>query len=287
KLIEAAKAAIFEDPDAAQKEMEDLANYFGHPDIYRELLRVYRVRNITGGSVLGTTNELWEATHDASDPILWSSIQASIGTIRDWDSSPLPVRVIDAVWSAQGVSDRKVGHKIAEVYSGKNRFDEASAVLLKLLANGDISDETLALSIDELRKAKRWEEVIRLLKDYGESKGVGDKVLERWAHLLVDRPQLSSHVPLSDTALARLSKTSLLTAVRLYHALDNNEKADRLLEEALKDAVSVGPSHIATETAAVYDALGRFDEFEKAVKARWPEDDAKSFLSHVRRFRFR
>lgn len=279
KLVEGAKAALFEDPDAAQKEMEDLASYFGHPDIYRELLRLYRARNITGKSVLGTATALWEATRDANDPILWSAIQANLGTIRSWDSSSLPVPAIDAVWSAQGASDRKVGHKITELYSGKGRFDEASAVLLKLLANGDISDETLALSIDELRKAKRWEDEIRLLKDYGESKGVGDKVLERWAQLLVDRPQLASQVPLSEADLARLSKTSLSTAFRLYQALDNNEKATRLLEDALQEAVEKGPSRIAEEVAAVYDKLGRLNEFANAIKARWPKKLADEFLS--------
>lgn len=283
KLVDAAKAAFFDDPDAAQKEMEDLASYFGHPDIYRELLRLYRARNITGKSVLGTANALWEATHDTSDPILWSAIQANVGTIYYWESSPLPVRTIEAVWSAQGASDRKVGHKIAELYSGKDRLDEASAVVLKLLANGDVSDETLARSIDVLRKAKRWEEAIRLLKDYGESKGVGDKVLERWAQLLVDRPQLSSHVPLSEAALARLSKTSPLTAFRLYRALNDNEKATLLLDDALQEAVKEGPSSIAAEMAAVYDELGRFSEFENAVKAQYPKEHVDDFLSHVRR----
>ena len=290
KLVEAAKAAIFENPDVAQKEMEDLASYFGHPDIYRELLRLYRARNITGKSALGIANALWEATHDASDPLLWSSIQANVGTINRWDSGPLPVRAIDAVWSAQGASDRKVGHKIAELYSGNRRFDEASAVLLKLLANGEVSEETLALSIDELRKAKRWEEAIPLLKDYGESKGAGDKVLERWAQLLVDRPQLSSEVPLSEAALARLSKTSPLTTFHLYRALATKKGRFGLLEDALQEAVRQGPSSIAAEVASVYDELGRFNEFENAVKARWSQGRGDDFLPHVRhdmRRRFR
>src|ERR1700735_64795 len=83
-LIEAAWEKLRYDPDAAVKDMEELAGFFGHPENYRELLRFYQVRNIGGVQALRRAQSLWEMTGDANDSVLWQAILRSFEVLPRW-----------------------------------------------------------------------------------------------------------------------------------------------------------------------------------------------------------
>ena len=53
---------IWQDPEAALKEVEELAESFGHPENYRALLRFYEVRNVSGPQIFKRAQRLWENT---------------------------------------------------------------------------------------------------------------------------------------------------------------------------------------------------------------------------------
>ena len=107
KLIQQAKEKIWENPEAALKEVEELAESFGHPENYRALLRFYEVRNVGGTPVLKRAQRLWELTRDSSDPTLWQVLLGTFEPRERWrpgkEWSP-DMDFVQAVWRDAGKS---------------------------------------------------------------------------------------------------------------------------------------------------------------------------------------
>ncbi|NMQ19056.1 hypothetical protein E4P82_07460 [Candidatus Competibacter phosphatis] len=69
-LFQAARDKIWTDPETATKEVEQLAEFYGRPEGFRELLQFYIIRNMLDENALKVAQRYWELTNDAKEPSL-------------------------------------------------------------------------------------------------------------------------------------------------------------------------------------------------------------------------
>jgi MinD-like ATPase involved in chromosome partitioning or flagellar assembly len=277
-LIAKAKERMWDTPDAAVKEMEALAESFGHPEIYRELLRFYLVRNVSHISILKRSQRLWELTGDSYDPKLWQALSQSF----DPDVLYPRARVgwspnldfVRAVWQASGHKDPQFALKLAHTFSMEDRDSAAADILLDVMKSFDATALIASRCISYLEFANRSSEADSLIQQLKAKLQAEPRFLEAWArHLLKPNTKdLASITELTSSPLAEaLIKINSSLAARIYYKAGNKDYATELATSALHGLLRGEYSSVdLIEIAEFYFEVGTLDEFEKITDKKVP-----------------
>jgi hypothetical protein len=277
KLIQLAREKMWNNPEAALKEVEELAESFGHPETYRELLRFYEVRNVRGAPVLKRAQRLWELTRDSKDVVLWQVLQKCFDSDEEWDNddewSPA-MEFVETVWRDAGHRDVEFGKRIAGAYNNQGDQEARAAdVLLEIIDSSGPDAQLVADCIGYLDASDRSNEANRLIQGL-KVKLFGDSIfLGAWAkHALMDK---------NKDELAELTQTPIKEhlagirpslAAQVFFKNGLIKEASAIADRALRDLRERGPrSEIdANDAAELFHGLGRWDDFEKALEGRFP-----------------
>jgi MinD-like ATPase involved in chromosome partitioning or flagellar assembly/tetratricopeptide (TPR) repeat protein len=165
RLITMAKDKIWDDADAATKQMEEIAQTYITPQSLMELLRFYVLRTISGSKVLRTAQKYWEITGDAHAPILHVVVKSNFEMqprwkTREWDSD---IRFIEEVWQSSKDLDLGLGNALAETCYDKSNYDAALRIYRQLL------DLNVDVSLDPFKYIPgRYISLLRMYKMVGE-----------------------------------------------------------------------------------------------------------------------
>lgn len=268
-LVQQAKDKIWQDPEGALKEVEELAESFGHPENYRALLRFYAVRNVHGITAFRRAQHLWELTRDASDPELWQVIRRSfdwseLGRDPEWAPS---LEFVEAVWRDAGGRQQETGLKLAQAYRVIADPSRGADILLEMLAGGEAGEpaELVARCIEFLHDARRRKEADDLIRAT-KSKLSGEPIfVEAWArHALhsSDDNQLTEIV----RSRSLLESIAPVVAARVFYRLglkdDANQVANRLFAEARTRPYD---HQLVRDVGQLFTVLDRLDEFEESM----------------------
>jgi hypothetical protein len=286
KLIQQAKDKIFEEPDIALKEVEELAESFGHPKVYRELLRFYEVRNITGTPALKRAQRLWEITRDSQDPILWQALSRAFEPKPRWQRgrewSP-NLDFVEAVWRDAGKRDRKFGMKLVEAYEGEDRGPRGADVLLEIIKTSEPTAQIVSRCIALLDASNRGAEANMLIQQFKADLASEPDFVETWARhaLRGKRPDQLSELTQSPVMHA-LRRIHPLIAAQVFFGAGLIEEANAIADQALQE-VSPGPltRDDIYQMGEIFHAIGRWEDLERIVAARFsPEtlDDLRRRL---------
>ncbi len=289
-LIQKAWEKLRSDPDGAVKDMEELAESFGDPESYRELLRFYQVRNVSGALILKRAQRLWELTQNSSDPILWHAIARSFDAQPRWRRegqwSP-NLDFVHAVWRDAGGKNPALAMKLADAYYYEDLESLAGDVLLEVIKSSEPTAPVVARCITLLDAAKRTQESEALIEQFkGRFAGVPDFAAV-WARRAIRTKD--------ETALSELTKSpsveNLRPAVRalVYFKAGLMEEAVSAAESVLTDLHDRNVSGWELEELSVYfHSIGRAEEFESVVAEEYPEYTAREQRDRLRpRFRRR
>jgi hypothetical protein len=275
-LIQQAKQKIWEDPQAAVKEMEQLAESFGHPEHYRELLRFYVVRNISGPLILRRAQRLWELTRDSSDPVLWHAVRGGFDPKPQWQREKEWSRSLDfvrAVWRDAGNKDPEFGVKVAEAYDDDDRESLAADILLEIIGTSGPTAPIVSRCIGLLDAAERDKEADALIQGLKAKLADEPPFTEAWArHALRGKTKDALFELTQPPFVDNLRSIPPYIAVRVYLRSGMKEEAsasaDAVLQEIKERRFS--PPLLA-EIGEVFQAVGRWEEFEEAVGQRDPD----------------
>ena len=275
KLIAQAKEKIWENPEAALKEVEELAESFGHPENYRALLRFYEVRNVGGTPVLRRAQRLWELTRNSNDPTLWQVLLRAFEPRERWRSkewSP-DMGFVEAVWRDAGKRNPEFGVKIAEVFNQEDHESRAADILLEIIKTSEATGDIVARCIAFLDTSKRVFEVNGLIQEC-KPRLVGDpRFVEAWArHILRDPNKGALAELLQPPVRETLTTIRPYIAAQVFFRAGLMEDAGQMADRALVDFRERGPrsEQELREAAELFQALERWDEFEKLVGGRYP-----------------
>jgi len=153
-LVQQAKIRMWDDPEAALLEMEELTESFSHPDIYRALFQFYRVRNVQGIPALKKAQRYWQISQDNQNLWVWAVIQNSFKPVYRWEKEWSPdLDFIAAVWRDAGAYDEKVGRRLAESHSSQDENSKAADIFLEILTSS--TEPTVKIVVDYLKALQR------------------------------------------------------------------------------------------------------------------------------------
>lgn len=274
KLITQAKMKIWDDAEAALKEVEELAESFGHPEIYRELLRFYEVRNIRGPLALRRAQRLWELTMDSHDAVVWEVVQKSFKPRERWrakqDWRP-NMEFLVAVWRDAGEREIDFAQKLADAYVASDRESKAADILLEVIKKNGPSVTTVSRCIELLDVAKRQADADRLIQEMKTELGGEAIFIDAWGkhRLRTEGAEIDEEL-LEPPTIDLLTGVNPGTAARVYLRAGITEQAQALADAILRKFAREPPSsgQEAYELGELFGAIGRWDEFEEALGPR-------------------
>ena len=274
-LVQQAKEKVWVDADAAVKEVEELAASFGHPEIYRELLRFYEVRNVGGIRTLKRAQGLWELSGKSDDPTLWKAVIRGFETLtiryrRSQEWSP-NLDFIRAVWQDAGRRDPAFALKIAESYHWDDRESLAADVLLEVIRSSEPNGEIVSRCIAYLDVAKRAKEADALIQQFKAELGNNAEFVAAWArHALRDESKDSVSALIQAPMIQKLNPTLAIQVYSRAGLLDEAAAiAPLALEEVAKRRLSTG---MLFELGEVFQAMGAWEDFEDVVDQSYPDE---------------
>jgi MinD-like ATPase involved in chromosome partitioning or flagellar assembly len=251
--IAEAVAQLIDSPDVAESRIEALARSCHHPEAYRALLRIYRVRNSPLLKKLDAAYGFWKITGDAGHPLLWDSIKDYRGkgvtspkVNYSWRGR---LEAVEAIWRARGREDSRLAIELADSY---RRLDLGRRAIDVLLQNASFVGTPSAAAVADLVHLLdldgQHERASELVAQFKERLASSPAFLEAWAkralqsedyeelRTVVDDPQFKLEVvEASSPALAaRLSlfKTGDEVAARQY--LDRVRLQDKRADELVQ-----------------------------------------------------
>ena len=276
-LVQQAKARMWDDPEAALLEMEELTESFGHPAIYRALFQFYRVRNVQGIPALKKAQRYWQISQDNQNTWVWEVIQNSFDPVARWKKEWLPdLDFIDAVWRDVGAYDEKVGRRLAESYSYHDQYFKAADVFLEILGSSDEpTAKIVADCVKALQRAERYSEAEAIINKYRLVFAQNSEFIEAWANFALETKHDDFLNELATSAFIRiLEETDSPLPIALLDAVGDHGLANVWAEKYLlsKDfSKGVGFSEI-TKIAKSFVKYGKWEFFEKFVSHKLPEE---------------
>jgi MinD-like ATPase involved in chromosome partitioning or flagellar assembly len=274
-LIEKAWEKLRYDPDAAIKEMEELAESFAHPENYRELLRFYRARNADPTLILRRAQRLWEITRDSGDSYLWEVIAKYFEPKppyhpRDKDWRP-DLSFIRAVWRDAGGKDSKLGAKLAEAYSFEDEDSVAADVLHDIMETSGPTPALVARSIFMLDFAKRTDESEALIENFKNAFSADSEFANAWArHALKSRNKVALTEITKSPAIEKLRPA---TMGQVYFSAGMADRAIPIADSMLRDVRQGDASRREfDEIGKFFSEIDRWDDFEKTVIDKYPRE---------------
>lgn len=281
-LIDVAKEKIWEDPEAALKEVEELAESFGHPETYRALLRFYDVRNVSGPQALKRSQRLWEITNDPNDPLLWITLKRTFDpgprfTKQEWAPN---LDFVEAVWRSAGNSDPDFGMKLARAWDNEDNDSRAADICLEILRTSEPTSDVVAPCIQWLDVSDRSSEAELIINEVKNKLYDEPDFLEAWArHALRSKNKDGFDELIIHPTIDILRNSSPSVAARIYLRSGSTEEANEFAAEALRDVAMRGPASRTElrEMAELFRELDRWDDFEK-IASEFPSP----WLSEIR-----
>ena len=290
-LVENAWEKLRHDPDAAVKDMEEYAESFGHPEVTRELIRFYQVRNAPAASILRRAQRLWEITDESNDPYLWSVVnryfepttpyQRSVS--KEWKPN---LDFVRSLWQGAGNREPKFGLKLAEAYNLEDKESAAADVLLDVIKTSGPLAAAVSRAIFMLDYAKRTDEAQDLVNHHKATLLDEAEFANAWArHALREKDKAGATELANLQVIAKLRPT---VAALIYIFAGVPDKAASLVQPILSE---ISERQVSTrdleELGVFFRDIGKWDEFESIIERNYPGEVVRGMRERLPRGRRR
>jgi MinD-like ATPase involved in chromosome partitioning or flagellar assembly len=255
-IITKLRERLLESPESVERDLEELALIYGHPNAYKELLLFYRLRNNTSDKALRQAQTYWEiGGRDGQDPLLWFFVNLgeSLGERGQKTWKP-DLNFLASVWRGAGKKNPEFASKLAKELKQENSLKEAARILSEAVQNDDVPLSILLEAINAFGESGETNQVCQLVERFKVRYGTSPEFLEVWARLALNK-KLSSDIKVltEQTPLSILKLNKPQWAVRLLMAAGRQE-------EAFKEAVTLLDG--CTEVSEFYRVYTLFNSQE-------------------------
>jgi hypothetical protein len=282
--IEQAKSALFNDPDGAERELENLAELSGRPEAYRALLQLYYVRNTGNGQkVLSAAQRLWRLTGDSAEALIYDAVRQHFKVFYAWTKDKSPsLTFVEDVWKRSGAADIELGMKLASSYENMREYDRVEEILLQITENPGVDDKTLARAVSMLTRAQKLDVAEALIGRVREEHPDSTEILLAWAELWLSMKS-PSRVPMKLLQdLEQVAHKDPGVALELASRAGEVSLAEKIADRVLEEGLRRGPSEVLEKVGAWFYAHGRREEFRERIAGRLGRDE-QMFLGYVER----
>lgn len=285
-MLAKAREKIWENPTEAVKEVEELAESFGHPDTYRELLRFYEVRNIKGPAALRRAQRLWEISrYYSSDEILWNALASNFPPRtarwqREGDRFEPRLDFVEAVWRDGGKRDPQYGLRLIDYYDEEaDNHAQAISILTEMVDNDVVNSEVIAKGVNILRRAGEQERARSLIERFRNAFAQDRNFITAWAkfaHRYKDTEYVRTLLQPPLVELLQLSDpmTALLIMVSVGLKTEAVNLAERSLSGRRAREYFRNP-HDVEEIFQAFTSIGLDKEISRILTDILPNDEIK------------
>ena len=282
-LVQEAMANAFDDPDRAQRNLETLAADYPHPEAFRALLKLYRLRKEDSEKIVRTATRCWALT-GLTDDFLWQLIREHLSDVESPEDIPECLHFIEAIWRAQGAKDGPVLVDLVDSYEDADQEERAVELIVEFLSHNSPSADLLDVYLRVLRTLERPTDALAVIQEYKGQYAKDPKFIKAWAQtVLAEENRGGAEELLSLENLHGLKSESPVLFARLLALSGKQSDLESFLTATLQGALaSSRPTGLLFEVGEFFHSLGRGEEFDAKVKQRFPTRLAEDFLSDVR-----
>ncbi|MBZ5618264.1 MAG: AAA family ATPase [Acidobacteriia bacterium] len=190
-LVRDALGRSFDDPSAAEKDLQVLIDYSGHVEAYRGLLNLYRERR--PGEALRTAEALWRAGGGVHDAVSWYVVQKWFpGMSKNYrvqraGKLSIELDIVAEMWRSAGANDVEVGLELAEAFASGKDFKAAAGILQRLLENaGSVPQEALVVRyLQLLLQSSDLQAAVFAVEQYGHAFRESADFLREMARVII------------------------------------------------------------------------------------------------------
>lgn len=268
RIVKEVVDRLLDDPEGVQQDLEEVAVSYPHPEAYRALLKVHRLRGAKDDAVLRAASRLWEITGKPEEPILWEAVRKRFTPFYSWMDRPCSLEFVEAVWRAAGATDTEVGVKLSQSYSNLREKKRAAALLREILGKGEPTEAAVAAYLDLLSGFKSWLAASELIERVKSSLNESAKFHTAWAKVLLakgDRQEILAGLRTGEPNVNIIRGHDPVTYVSLVLTAGIPGQPPRaFLSEYLRKQ---GPSEEVFEIGDLFRKAGRAVEFEEEARA--------------------
>jgi hypothetical protein len=294
-LVAGALQKAFDAPDSAEKDLQAIVAYYPHPEAYRALLKLYRLRR-DGEGVLRAAWRLSELTAATDEPIMWEAVRdhfvrVSKSRREGWDQRnkplPCPREFIEAVWRAAGANDVPVGLELAQSFTAVQQAARAATVLHTLLNTKGLDEAVVVRYLSTLTGLKRWQEGLELIESAKSSLEGSSEFAVAWAEFVLAEGNPLEAARFLDTdqrvVFDRIREEAPSTAARILLAAGRLKDAEPILDSLFEHGLTAG-THQIYQVGQTFAEAGRREDFEKRLRSRLGDQEAERILQELRHF---
>lgn len=284
-LIQQARDKMWSDPDGAVKTMEELAESFGHPHVYRELLHFYQVRNIGDERALKLAQRYWEFMRNANDEFLWRIVRPGLKQLPpSWGRKWVPDwEFVVSIWRAAGQREAAFALELADFYNKAQSTARLADMVLEAIQAAPPSAPLLAKAIRLLDQCERADEADALIETWQIVGTHEPQLLDTWAdHILRFNQREQARRLVAQSNFEILERDKLASVLTLLEMAGENDRAARFADEALEAALK-------NRDMSDLHSIGRWfiqnrskTEFEEKIRGRLPDGMAEDVIRRLR-----
>lgn len=291
-LVHEALMKSFDDPAAAEKDLRALSDYTGHPDTYKALLKLYRLKG-DGVQVLRTAESLWQVGVGVVDPTCWKMVREYFpkqskrhrqDSERKDKQPPFNRDCIAAIWRSDGAHDVEVGLELAESYRTAKDLAKASRVCRELFDNGERQEAVVVPYLESLIRTDDFGGALTVIETVKRTLNKSVDFLRAWATVLLrigDPAVIADFIDSKDPGADFLKERGYEAYLELLVKVNRPSEVEKLLGEHLADALRQGgPSQSLFELGRLFDRHGLWRRFDDGVRSAFSREDAEEFLKH-------
>ncbi|UHC16549.1 AAA family ATPase [Methylobacterium currus] len=274
-IIERALRNIIDFPDQSQKEIENLAYSFNAPEAFRELVKVYRLRNVSGEQMLSAAYRLWLFRQESDLSLLNSCIASSFREVYRWSSKDRNVNLdfIEDVWMRADNPSTKVAIDLAKSFNNFDEKERALEILRKAFVAHESDDAVFVQLLKQMTMLEKFQEGRSLVDNNLDKVLSSPSLLTAWAKLELKNPDGELPPPLTKAdALYVLEEAGEIeTFVRLLSRSGRAVEARARAEALLMRAITTGNAEAIFESGKLLSENGRASELSMMLRRRFDE----------------
>lgn len=183
-IIERALENLLSAPDEAQQELESLVEAFDVPNAARQLLRVYRLRNVAAPKIMSMAERLWQHHDIADDELLFDVVRHNFKPIGSYQKSHVSLDFVEDVWR-KFTPDLHLGLALSKSFSAGKMSGRALAVAHATWVQHAASNEAFANYLVILRDGGKISDALLLIEDNRNRVMESALLVELWADLII------------------------------------------------------------------------------------------------------
>jgi len=265
---------LLENPEACERDLEELAHSYGHPTGYLELLRFYRLRKDHGAKALRTAQTFWEITgRDGREPLLWYFVNGLFFRRnyweRDQDKWKPDLEFFESTWRNAGNRDAKFAQLLAGEFERLKRINDAVRILCEATEDDNAPVELVAQALSVCTRSGARDCAFTLIQRFKDRWGNENVFLTAWAEAALAQKLPAEITALVEpTILERLKKPKPALVASVLRAAGRAEEAKEFVTSVLQGLQE--PDDFM-RYAEFFKEAGEMDRFRARGKERLSE----------------